>query len=155
MEEKRAEEISTGRIEFIINKTGRLDKEINPKFGKNTTESETLSQCETLVEPETLPVCTRTPRMLITSKSHYIKHLHFVLMIKSICIGTDEGRAEVSLTNLSQQGHFFSRARLSAFQLACLDTITFNASYILLSHIQCANTLSRHSLPLSSLTSQE
>ena len=69
MEEKRAVEISTGRIE-IITEIGRLDKEVNSESGKeNTAEFETLSQCETLVEPETLPVCTRTPRMLITGKN--------------------------------------------------------------------------------------
>ena len=72
MEEKRAEEISTGRIEITSGKMEQLDKQINSGSGKKINPA---SVEENTPESETLPVCTRTPRMLITGKSHYIKPL--------------------------------------------------------------------------------
>lgn len=79
MEEKRAEEISTGRIEITSGKMERPDKQINSGSGKKFNHA---SIEENTPESETLPVCTRTPRMLITGKSHYMKHLQFILMIE-------------------------------------------------------------------------
>ena len=52
-EEKMAEENSTGQREFIK----RLDKGMNLESGRDTPE------------PKNLPICTRTPRTLITGKS--------------------------------------------------------------------------------------
>jgi hypothetical protein len=73
MEEKRAVEISTGRTEIINDIIRGPDRDINFASGKEkTTESGTLSQSKTLADSEPLPVCTRTPRMLITGKSYHI-----------------------------------------------------------------------------------